>query len=150
MKDKINAFELLLNEIEVFSSTNSIDAFEVKITQDKWSKKEILGHLIDSALNNIQRFTEIQFAEKPYQIRSYNQNALVIANKYQNKDNQELFNLWLQVNNHILYLLKNQTQETLALELILTNGEKRNLAFLMEDYLDHFYHHIKQINIKWI
>ncbi|WP_339837403.1 DinB family protein [uncultured Flavobacterium sp.] len=150
MKDKIKAFKLLLNEINVLGSTNSIADFELKMSNDKWSKKEILGHLIDSALNNIQRFTEIQFTAKPYKVRSYNQNELVLANAYQNKDNQELLNLWLQVNNHILCLINNQTPETLAFELILPNGEKKNLAFLIEDYLDHFYHHIKQINTKWI
>ncbi len=150
MKDKIKAFELLLNEIEVFSSVNSIADFNLKISNDKWSKKEIMGHLIDSALNNIQRFTEIQFAEKPYIIRTYNQNELVLINKYQSKDNQELLNLWISLNNHILCLIKSQTPETLEYELILPNGEKKNLAFLMEDYLDHFYHHINQINSKWI
>jgi hypothetical protein len=150
MKDKINNFELLLNKIEVFSSVNSIVDFELKTSKDKWSKKEIMGHLIDSAINNIQRFTEIQYVEKPYKIRTYNQNELVLTNKYQNKDNQELLNLFISLNNHILHLIKSQITETLKYELILPNGEKKNLAFLMEDYLDHFYHHINQINSKWI
>ncbi|MFC4740060.1 DinB family protein [Flavobacterium ponti] len=150
MKAKLIAFENVLNNIDLFVSTNSIADFELKISKDKWSKKEIIGHLIDSALNNLQRLTEIQFIEKPYQIRAYNQNELVLANHYQNKDNQELVNLWLKLNNHMLYLMKNQTSKTLEFELILPNGEKKNLAFLIEDYLDHFYHHLKQIDSKWI
>lgn len=150
MKSKLKIVESLLNEIKVFDSINSIADFELKISNDKWSKKEILGHLIDSALCNIQRFTEIQFVEKPYYIKSYNQNELVLANNYQNKDNQELLNLWLQLNNHMLFIIKNQIEETLKYELILPNGEMRNLSFLIEDYLEHLCHHLHQINSKWI
>lgn len=150
MKAKLIAFKKVLNDIELFVSTNSIADFELKISKDKWSKKEIMGHLIDSALNNIQRLAEIQFTEKPYKIKAYNQNELVLANHFQNKDTQELVNLWLNLNNHILFLMKNQTSKTLEFEVILPNGEKKNLAFLMEDYLDHFYHHLKQIDSKWI
>ena len=150
MKAKLIAFKKVLNDIEFFVSTNSITDFELKISKDKWSKKEIMGHLIDSALNNIQRLTEIQFTEKPYKIKAYNQNELVLANHFQNKDSQELVNLWLNLNNHMLHLMKNQTSKTLKFEVILPDGEKKNLTFLMEDYLDHFYHHLKQIDSKWI
>ena len=101
MKDKIKAFELLLNEIEVFSSVNSIADFDLKISNDKWSKKEILGHLIDSGINNLQRFTEIQFENKPYKIRKYNQDELVKANEYQNSETEEIADFWLSINNRI-------------------------------------------------
>ena len=40
----------------------------------KWSKQEILGHLVDSAINNLKRFTEIQFLPQPYTVISYKQN----------------------------------------------------------------------------
>ena len=60
MKDKILKFEFLLDNLTLQSITD----FEVKIDTNKWSKKEILGHLIDSAINNLQRFTEIQYSEK--------------------------------------------------------------------------------------
>ena len=53
----------------------------------KWSKKEILGHLVDSGVNNLQRFTEIQFHPKPYVLRNYNQDELVKINDYH-------FTLW--------------------------------------------------------
>jgi|TARA_R110000737_G_scaffold264685_1_gene272514 hypothetical protein len=60
----------------------------------KWSKKEILGHLIDSGINNLQRFTEIQFSDRPYVIRKYNQNELVIVNDYQNAEIKEILDFW--------------------------------------------------------
>ena len=142
MKDKILKFEFLLDNLTL----QSIIDFEVKIDVNKWSKKEILGHLIDSAINNLQRFTEIQYAEKPYKTRPYNQDALVKYNDYQNKNNQNLFDLWLHLNRHILEIIKNQTDKTLAYQLILPNGKLNNLQFLIEDYIEHLFYHVSQIN----
>ena len=142
MKDKILKFEFLLDNLTLQSITD----FEVKIDTNKWSKKEILGHLIDSAINNLQRFTEIQYSEKPYKIRAYNQDTLVKYNDYQNKNNQNLFDLWLHLNRHILEIIKNQTDKTLAYQLILPNGTLTNLQFLIEDYIEHLFYHVSQIN----
>jgi hypothetical protein len=149
MNEKIEEFDLLLNRLAVLYSTNSIKDFEVKPAENKWSKKEILGHLIDSAINNIQRFTEIQYFEKPYQIRQYNPDELVKANDYKNKNNQELYDLWINLNKHISHITKNQTPETLQYQLILPNGELSDLNFLINDYFDHFYYHVNQINSEW-
>lgn len=149
MKEKIDEFDLLLNRLAVLYAPNPIKDFENKPTENKWSKKEILGHLIDSALNNIQRFTEIQYNEKPYQIRPYNQDALVKYNDYQNKNNQELYDLWLQLNEHISHIVKNLTIETLNYSIILPNGKLSDLNFLVNDYFEHFYYHINQINTEW-
>lgn len=146
MKNKVLKFEFLLDNLILQSITD----FDVKIDINKWSKKEILGHLIDSAINNLQRFTEIQYSEKPYKIRLYNQDALVKFNNYQNKNNQDLFDLWLHLNRHILEIIKNQTDKTLDYQLILPNGTLTNLQFLIEDYIDHLFYHVSQINKTWI
>lgn len=146
MKNKVLKFEFLLDNLVLQSITD----FDVKIDVNKWSKKEILGHLIDSAINNLQRFTEIQYSEKPYKIRPYNQDALVKYNDYQNKNNQDLFDLWLHLNRHILEITKNQTDKTLEYQLILPNGTLTNLQFLIEDYIDHLFYHVSQINKAWI
>ncbi len=148
MEEKVNGFESLLKQIDIDFFLDEISDFENKASEFKWSKKEILGHLIDSCINNLQRFTEIQFYEKPYKISTYNQDELVKANNYQNKNSKELVELWLQLNFQLLHVIKNQTKETLAFQLILPNGNRSNLEFLIEDYIDHFYHHFKQINLK--
>ncbi|MEZ4853370.1 DinB family protein [Flavobacterium sp.] len=145
MINKIDQFDRLLSQIKISKKFFEIDDFELKLTQ-KWSKKEILGHLVDSAINNIQRFTEIQYLEKPYIIRKYQQDELVQSNNYQNKNSDDLINLWLQLNSHILYLINNQTKETLSYQIILPNQEMSNFKFLIEDYLNHLFYHLKQIN----
>ena len=145
MKNKILKLELLLDNLTLQSITD----FEVKTNVTKWSKKEILGHLIDSAINNLQRFTEIQYSEKPYKIRPYNQDSLVKYNDYQNKNNQDLFDLWLHLNRHILEIIKKLNDNTLEYQLILPNGKLTNLQFLIEDYIEHLFYHISQINKVW-
>jgi hypothetical protein len=116
-----------------------------KPSAEKWSKKEILGHLIDSGINNLQRFTQIQFYPKPYQIKTYNQNELVKANHYQLADTKKLLTFWLSINYRILDIMDMQTVQSLSYEIILGNGEKSNLECLMEDYVSHLEHHLNQI-----
>ncbi len=144
MENEILKFKIVLAGLKQ-SRFNEIIDFETKKTASKWSKKEILGHLIDSALHNWKRFAEISFSQKPYQIVDYYQNELVKSNDYQHKNRQELIDLWLQINNQILILMQMQNKNTLAFEIILANGERKNLLFVMKDYLHHLYHHLEQI-----
>ena len=116
-----------------------------KASPEKWSKKEILGHLIDSGINNLQRFTEIQFEDTPYSIRKYKQNELVIANDYQNSEIKELVDFWKAINNRIFYLFSIQNEESLSFKIVFDTGDVSDLRFLMEDYVNHFEHHLNQI-----
>lgn len=112
---------------------------------EKWSKKEILGHLIDSAVNNLQRFTEIQFSSKPYKIKNYNQNELVKFNDYQNSEIEELLNFWKAINLRIFYIFGLQTKETLSFKILFDNNDESDLKFLMQDYVNHLEYHLNQI-----
>jgi hypothetical protein len=145
MKQEINRLNQLMEEMVNLFSSNSIPDLEKKPSDMAWSKKEILGHLIDSAINNAQRFTEIQFCEKPYQIRKYNPDELVAANNYQKKDIGELLQLWYQLNKQIGFIMQNQTETTLKFQLILPNQDVKDLRFLIRDYVDHLEHHLIQI-----
>ena len=73
---------------------------------DKWSKQEILGHLIDSAINNLKRFTEIQFLPQPYSVISYRQNELVTVNDYQNLSGHPLGCSGSRISTTLLYEMK--------------------------------------------
>ena len=146
MKQKINAFEIVIDGLR--NSLLSITDFETKPSETSWSKKEILGHLIDSAVNNLQRFTEIQYVEKPYIIRPYDQNKLVKANNYQDKEVSDLLNLLTALNKHILYVVSNQTEGILHYQIVLPNKTVTDLKFVIDDYFEHFYHHLNQITEK--
>ena len=81
--------ELLKIGLEYLSQSSELE-MNTRRSPEKWSKKEILGHLIDSGINNLQRFTEIQFEERPYILRTYNQDELVKANSYQTSETSEI------------------------------------------------------------
>jgi len=145
MNDTKNKFELLIkNGIEYLSQTSEQDLSQ-KIADNKWSKKEILGHLIDSGIYNIQRFTEIQFEHKPYKIRNYKQNELVKSNTYKNADSKEIINFWWSINKRILSLIQMQTENTLSYKIELEKDNTYDLRFLINDYVDHLEHHLNQI-----
>ncbi|WP_298533310.1 DinB family protein [uncultured Algibacter sp.] len=117
----------------------------IKPSPEKWSKKEILGHLLDSGINNLQRFTTIQFESKPFKIDPYSQKGLVDSNDYQNSNTIELLEFWIAINRRIIHVFGIQTQTTLNFEIVLPNGDKSDLKFLMIDYVDHLEHHLNQI-----
>lgn len=144
MKDSILKFDQLLNENSEFFPT--IDAVILEERKPgKWSKKEVLGHLIDSAIHNLVRFTEINYAEKPYRHRPYNQIDLVNLNQYQTKDINELNQLWLSLNKQIIRIMKSVDEEALDYKIILNDDSVIDLRFLMTDYVEHLEHHINQI-----
>lgn len=144
MHDAILKFEKLLNEnVNHFSTLNN-EILEAK-NPGKWSKKEILGHLVDSAIHNLVRFTEINYVEKPYQHRPYSQIDLVNLNDYQSMDIIELTQLWFVVNRQILRIIKSVDDEALSYEIVLSDKSVIDLKFLMTDYVEHLEHHINQI-----
>ena len=148
MQNVIDKFEGLLVESLTYFKTLKVSTLEEKITQDKWSKKEIIGHLVDSSIHNLVRFTEINYAKKPYIYRTYNQNDLIKINQYQGMDNDELIQLWFSLNNQIIRLFKTVTEEALEYKIQLNDNSIIDLRFLMTDYVEHLEHHINQIKIN--
>jgi hypothetical protein len=145
MTENTNKLEQLLKDgLEYVIQSSELELSQ-KESAEKWSKKEILGHLIDSGINNLQRFTEIQFERKPYQVRKYNQEELVKANDYQNSDIKGIVDFWTSINIRILNLMKAQTEKSLNYKIVLDKNHFSNLRFLMVDYVEHLEHHLRQI-----
>jgi len=144
MEDAILKFEKLLLENVHYFPTIRQDILEER-KPGKWSKKEILGHLTDSAIHNLVRFTEINYVEKPYQHRPYNQIDLVNLNQYQTMDIDELTQLWFVINKQIIRIMKSVDNEALDYKIVLSDASVIDLNFLMTDYVAHLEHHINQI-----
>ena len=136
-----------------------IESFPIKLKQfsseellkrpakGKWSKKEILGHLIDSAINNLKRFTEIQFLPQPYTVISYQQNELIFVNNYQDVPLQHLLELWQSLNRQIFFVVKAIPADKLKypVDPQYENGEMKTLGWIIYDYVAHMEHHFRQI-----
>lgn len=144
MQHAILKFEQLIAENAIYFPTIDNAILETK-NPAKWSKKEILGHLVDSAIHNLVRFTEINYLEKPYHHRPYNQNDLVSLNQYQTIDTNELIQLWLSLNKQIIRIFKSIDHKALDYQIILNDQSVIDLKFLITDYVEHLEHHINQI-----
>jgi hypothetical protein len=112
-----------------------------KTSPSKWSKKEILGHTVDSAQNNIRRFIIAQYEENPH-IR-YNQDKWVAISNYQQYDLPNLIDLWYLLNRHISIILKNTPDE--MAQRICHTEDSHTLEWLARDYIKHLKHHIHQV-----
>ncbi|MFS0749898.1 DinB family protein [Oceanobacillus sp. 1P07AA] len=115
----------------------------------KWSKKEILGHLCDSAINNIERFIKIQYEEQVYVIQSYNQDQWVMLQNYQDRPVDEIVTLFQTLNKQIVTIVQNIPDEKLSNLCDIGNNQHKTLDWLIQDYIVHMEHHIhNQILIK--
>ena len=112
----------------------------------RWSKKEIIGHLIDSAQNNLRRFICSQYESVPPKI-FYDQNFWVIANDYQHMRKEDIIALWRLINFRIVTVLSNMPKQNYSLECDTGNQSTglHSLLFIAEDYLKHSKHHLNQI-----
>lgn len=107
----------------------------------KWSRKEVLGHLIDSAQNNIRRFITAQYDEVPTIV--YNQDEWVGINNYQQWDAQHIIVLWHLLNKQIAMILKIASKKT-AQRLVKTEA-LHSIEWLAGDYVKHLKYHLHQV-----
>lgn len=119
----------------------SENEFIYKPSPGKWSKKEILGHLIDSAQNNIRRFVVSQYDERPKIV--YNQDKWVHLANYQHYSLPDLISLWYLLNKHICHILKSIPAEMEDRQC--ESEELHTLKWLAQDYTRHLLHHLHQI-----
>ena len=116
----------------------------IKINPEKWSAKEIIGHLIDSAANNQQRFVRAQAGVTALQPYRYAQNHWVSAQQYQSADWSTLVSLWYFFNRHLAHVIAHLPPEYLDRVLDVWD-EPATLQFVAQDYVRHLKHHLEQI-----
>jgi hypothetical protein len=131
------------------------DAATVRPSPGKWSPKEIIGHLIDSAANNHQRFVRAQLQDDLV-FAGYAQDDWVATQKYQDASWPDLLTLWRTYNLHIAWII-----ETMPADARLRERRRHNLHelawqrvpvetpttldYFMRDYVLHLHHHLRQI-----
>ncbi len=112
--------------------------------EEKWSRKEILGHLIDSASTNHQRIVRMQAVSDLGSFR-YAQDHWVKAQQYQTESWTDLVELWHWYNVHLANIMNHI--DPAALDHICDVGYPKpiTLRFMLDDYVDHLQHHLGQI-----
>ena len=121
------------------------DAASKKPAPNKWSKKEILGHLIDSAANNHQRFMRLQL-QTEISLPGYDQDDWVRLNHYQQRTWNEIVTLWSAYNRHLASVIESLDDSALGHVWHSPDGDV-TLEFIASDYVRHLKHHLAQIGI---
>ena len=119
----------------------------MKPSAKKWSKKEILGHLIDSAANNHQRIVRALY-HAAEQFPPYDQNKWVEQQHYQELNWADLLEFWLAYNSHLTHLIALIPTEAESRPCNIGKENPVTLQFVVEDYLRHLEHHLEQLKSR--
>ncbi|WP_232697187.1 DinB family protein [Brevibacillus daliensis] len=113
--------------------------------EGKWSRLQILGHLCDSAINNLSRFIQLQCQIEPLVIIPYNQEIWVEAQQYIDAPSEDVIALWLSLNQSVVRVISNLSDTNLSRTCQLPDGSVVTLAWLIQDYYEHMEHHLRQV-----
>jgi DinB superfamily len=109
-----------------------------------WSRKQVLGHLIDSASNNHQRF--VRAALQPsLDFPGYDQDGNIRLQAPQGADWKLLVSLWSAYNRYLAHIIARLPTSKLETVCRIGSGEPVTLEFLVKDYITHLLHHLNQI-----
>lgn len=111
---------------------------------DKWSMKEILGHLVDSASTNHQRIVRMQQLPDIGKF-GYEQQHWVNSQHYRTERWDHLVNLWYFYNKHLAHIIEHIDPASLTHVCDIDYPKPATLQFVAEDYVRHAQHHLDQI-----
>ena len=111
-----------------------------------WSTKQVLGHLIDSASNNHQRFVRAMLRPS-LDFPGYDQEGNIRVQAVQEADWVLLISLWAAYNRYLAHLIAHIPPAQRDLLCRIGAGEPITLGFLASEYLTHLRHHLRQIGV---
>ena len=109
-----------------------------------WSRKQVIGHLIDSASNNHQRFVRAVL-QPSLDFPAYDQGGNIRVQAVQNADWSLLVALWSAYNRYLAHMMAQLPASKLETVCRIGSGEAVTLGFLVTDYLTHLVHHLDQL-----
>jgi hypothetical protein len=109
-----------------------------------WSRKQVIGHLIDSASNNHQRFVRASL-QGSLEFPGYEQDGCVRVQAVQSAPWPLLVALWKNYNLYLAHVIAHLPTSQIEAPCKIGANEVVTLRFLVEDYLRHLLHHLSQI-----
>lgn len=115
-----------------------------KSSPEKWSYKEIIGHLLDSAGNNQQKFVRAML-HSGSDFVPYMQDEWVAVQHYNDATWQDLLNIWKHYNSHIAHIMEYVNSDLLQNTIYIGGKGPYTLDFIVTDYVEHMKHHLIEI-----
>lgn len=112
-----------------------------------WTRKQIVGHLLDSATNNRQRFVRAG-TEGQYAGPQYGQDDWVAAHGYADQSWDDLLRWWIAEHEILMAVVDRIPENRLSAQCRVGDGDPVTLRFLIEDYIVHQQHHFKQLTAR--
>lgn len=150
----------LIKHAEPFLLSITEERASAPLAPGKWCPKEVLGHLLDSANNNLARFIRLRSVDHLF-FDGYAQEEWVRAQDHARANWSELVQLWASYNRHIARVM-DLVPPAVALK---PRSEHRPLGstyaplpadgiptldWLMRDYVEHMRHHLRQVDARLI
>ena len=111
----------------------------------KWSPKQVIGHLIDSASNNHQRFVRAQQVSA-LSFPKYEQDSWIGVQHYNDRPWEEIVGLWHAYNLHLSHVISLIPEAKRAVPCTIESPTPVTLGYLASDYVVHLRHHLAQVN----
>lgn len=137
LKSVVDAAEPRLRQVDAAESSKPI-------LPGGWSRKQVMGHLIDSASNNHQRFVRAA-QQASLEFPGYDQEGNVRLQAPQEADWALLVSLWATYNRYLAHVIARLPASKLETVCRIGAGEPVSLSFIATDYLTHMVHHLRQV-----
>ena len=155
MSDIVDEFQRVVDSTEPRLLAITERQASIRPAPDRWSAKEVLGHLIDSAANNHRRFVEAQLKDD-LMFPGYAQEQWVVVQQYQQAAWSALVTLWAAYNRHLIHVVSSISDAQLheprarhTLDQIAWQTVSRDVPvtfeYLIRDYIGHLRDHVNQI-----
>jgi len=144
MRDVLEDFVRTVEEAAARLLSLTEDEARVPLAEGKWSAKEVVGHLIDSASNNHQRFVRAQEVDRLV-FPPYEQNHWSASQHCNDRGWSDLIALWHAYNAHLAHVIPYIPDGKLAVQCVIEHDHPVTLEYLVTDYVVHLRHHLDQI-----
>ncbi len=134
----------VVNSAEEILRGVSAEGSRAPILAGGWSRRQVMGHLIDSASNNHQRFVRASLADS-LEFPSYDQNGCARVQAPNEADWSLLVALWANYNRYLAHVIAHLPPAKLEVICRIGQNQPVTLKFLAEDYLTHMVHHLRQM-----
>lgn len=139
----IDTWEPILSELSGEAVTNRRNSQNRTI-------KQVLGHMADSASNNLHRIVHLQYQDSPLTFPNYasngNNDRWISIQNYQNENWEDLIRYWKYSHLHLIHVIENVDREKLDNEWISGSAHGNvSLQEMITDFLRHFQLHLAEI-----